>query len=349
MNIQSIEITPAILKLIAEIDEFKGSWRAYENLAPERLEALRRVATIESVASSTRIEGVKLTDREVENLIMNLKQHQFKTRDEQEVAGYADVMQMIYESFDSISLTENHIKQLHKVLLKYSDKDVRHYGEYKKLSNNVEAFSPEGKSLGIIFETTTPFDTPKEMTDLIAWTNASFADDIYHPLLIIAIFVVRFLAIHPFQDGNGRLSRILTTLLLLRAKYVYVPYSSMESVIEHNKDHYYLALRRTQTTLKTESPLWEPWLLFFFRTLKQQKDNLLQKVGQEEVLMRGLPMLSAQIMELAKNRGRISIAEIIQLTGAKRGTIRSHLIELVRKKLLEQHGKGRATWYTLKR
>ena len=117
------EIPPEILILIGEIDEFKGGWRAYQNLAPERLEALRRVATVESVASSTRIEGVKLTDREVENLLQNLEQRQFSTRDEQEVAGYAEVMQLLFESYTSIPLTENHIKQLHTQLLKNSDKD----------------------------------------------------------------------------------------------------------------------------------------------------------------------------------------------------------------------------------
>ena len=254
MDVIQPHITPEILNLIAEIDEFKGGWRAYQNLAPERLAALRHVATVESVASSTRIEGVKLSDRQVEALLQNLQQGQFSTRDEQEVAGCAEVMQLIFESYSSIPLTENHIKQLHSLLLRYSDKDHRHRGAYKTLANNIAAFDANGHALGVIFETTSPFDTPLQMQDLVEWVNQAFKDQILHPLLIIAIFTVRFLAIHPFQDGNGRLSRILTTLLLLKAGYVYIPYSSLESVIENNKDGYYLALHRTQATLNQEQP-----------------------------------------------------------------------------------------------
>src|SRR5690606_36903546 len=149
---------------------------------------------------------------------------------------------------------ENFIKQLHSMLLQYSSKDQRHRGEYKSLSNNVEAFDPNGESLGIVFQTASPFDTPAKMTELVLWTRESLEDKSLHALLVIAIFTVIFLAIHPFQDGNGRLSRVLTTLLLLRAGYAYVPYSSLESIIEESKDSYYLALRRTQGTLDSDAP-----------------------------------------------------------------------------------------------
>jgi Fic family protein len=248
-EIRDITITPEILKLIAEIDEFKGRWKVMESVAPEKLTSLRRIATIESVGSSTRIEGAKLSDREVEKLLSGVKAKTFASRDEQEVAGYADAMDMVFESFESITITENHIKQLHGVLLKYSSKDQEHRGHYKKVPNHVEAFGPDGKSLGIVFETATPFETPGWMKELVNWFNESVSEETHHPLILIGIFIVVFLAIHPFKDGNGRLSRVLTTLLLLRAGYGYVPYSSMESVIEANKDNYYPALRRTQRTI----------------------------------------------------------------------------------------------------
>lgn len=347
MDVIQPHITPEILNLIAEIDEFKGGWRAYQNLAPERLAALRHVATVESVASSTRIEGVKLSDRQVEALLQNLQQGQFSTRDEQEVAGYAEVMQLIFESYSSIPLTENHIKQLHSLLLRYSDKDHRHRGAYKTLANNIAAFDANGHALGVIFETTSPFDTPLQMQDLVEWANQAFKDQILHPLLIIAIFTVRFLAIHPFQDGNGRLSRILTTLLLLKAGYVYVPYSSLESVIENNKDGYYLALHRTQATLNQEQPQWQAWLTFFLRSMKKQKDNLLKKVERERHFLQALPQLAIDILELIKTNGRITTAEIIMATQANRATVRKRLEDLVRSNLILQHGKGKGTWYSL--
>lgn len=347
MDVIQPHITPEILNLIAEIDEFKGGWRAYQNLAPERLAALRHVATVESVASSTRIEGVKLSDRQVEALLQNLQQGQFSTRDEQEVAGCAEVMQLIFESYSSIPLTENHIKQLHSLLLRYSDKDHRHRGAYKTLANNIAAFDANGHALGVIFETTSPFDTPLQMQDLVEWANQAFKDQILHPLLIIAIFTVRFLAIHPFQDGNGRLSRILTTLLLLKAGYVYIPYSSLESVIENNKDGYYLALHRTQATLNQEQPQWQAWLTFFLRSMKKQKDNLLKKVERERHFLQALPQLAIDILELIKTNGRITTAEIIMATQANRATVRKRLEDLVRSNLILQHGKGKGTWYSL--
>lgn len=235
IKINHLKISPDTLNIIAQIDEFKGAWRALGTLAPERLNALRRVATIESIGSSTRIEGSKLEDREVEQLLSNLKIKSFNTRDEQEVAGYAEIMELIFQSWENIPLTENHIKQLHRDLLIYSQKDERHRGEYKTLSNSVAAFDENGKKIGIVFETATPFETPRLMTALVNWHNQAQAEKQLHPLLIIGIFIVVFLEIHPFQDGNGHLSRILTALLLLQAGYAYVPYSSLESVIEQRR------------------------------------------------------------------------------------------------------------------
>ena len=229
LRTDTLQITPEILNLIAQIDEFKGAWRALGTLAPDRLSALRRVATIESIGSSTRIEGSKLSNREVERLLSNLAIQSFKTRDEQEVAGYAELMNLVFSSWQDIPFSENHIKQLHQILLRHSEKDARHRGHYKTNSNSVAAFDENGKQIGIVFETATPFNTPFLMEELVTWVKDEREKAQLHPLLIIAIFVVVFLGIHPFQDGNGRLSRVLTTLLLLQAGYTYVPYSSLES------------------------------------------------------------------------------------------------------------------------
>ena len=190
LKTDTIQITPELLALIAEIDEFKGAWRALGTLAPERLKALRRIATIESIGSSTRIEGSQLTDREVEHLLADLQIRKFDTRDEQEVAGYAEVMETIFQAWPEIPVSENHIRQLHRDLLRYSVKDERHRGAYKTLSNNVVAFDEEGKQIGIVFETATPFDTPRRMAELVAWLNEARELGRLHPLLIVAVFVV---------------------------------------------------------------------------------------------------------------------------------------------------------------
>ena len=348
LRTDTLQITPEILSLIARIDEFKGAWRALGALAPDRLSALRRVATIESIGSSTRIEGSRLSNREVEQLLSNLEIKSFATRDEQEVAGYAELMDLVFSSWQDIPLTENHIKQLHQILLRYSEKDAWHRGKYKTNSNSVAAFDKTGAQIGIVFQTATPFDTPRLMAELVTWVNQEREAAHLHPLLIIALCVVMFLEIHPFQDGNGRLSRVLTTLLLLQAGYAYVPYSSLESVVEQSKDAYYLALRQTQGTIRTETPNWQPWLMFFLRSLAEQMRRLENKVAREKIVLAAMPELSLQIVEFAREHGRVTIGEAIKLTGASRNTLKQHFRALVERRTLSQHGSGRGVWYGLK-
>jgi Fic family protein len=344
MDTIQIEISPDILRLVAAIDEFKGEWRALQNIAPDRLSLLRKVATIESVGSSTRIEGAKLTDGEVERLLSGVGMARFRSRDEEEVTGYAESMNLVFESYADIALDENHIRQLHQLLLKYSSKDARHRGEYKKLPNDVAAFDAEGKNMGVVFETATPFDTPRMMTDLVEWFNRETRAGRHHILILIAVFVVRFLAIHPFQDGNGRLSRILTTLCLLKAGYHYVPYSSLERIVEENKDRYYLSLRRAQSTLYVDNTRLGDWLLFFLQSLKTQTEVLSRKLEREKSLMK-TPKLSQDILAMARERGRVTVRDICTVTGANRNTVKVHLRDLVEQMLLVQEGKGKGTWY----
>ncbi len=344
-RIASISITAQLLGIVTELDEFKGRWETLGKLAPDRLLTLRRVATIESVGSSTRIEGVRLSDYEVEALLANLEIQSFRTRDEEEVAGYAEAMNTIYDAWQHIPFTESHIKQIHGILLKYSSKDMRHRGEYKKFPNNVEAFDATGKSLGVVFETALPFDTPKLMEDLVAWSARSLRNRDSHPLLTIAFFIVHFLAIHPFQDGNGRLSRILTTLLLLQCGYHYTPYSSLERIVEENKDGYYRTLRTSQRNIRTEQENLDDWVGFFLSVLKKQKDVLLAKIEQEQLLER-LPLLSERLLLLVKERGRLTMSDAVALLEMSRNTVKVHLRRLVQQGYLVQHGTGKGTWYS---
>lgn len=314
------------------------------------------MAAIESVGSSTRIEGVKLTNSQIEALLRGVKTYSFRSRDEQEVAGYAELMEMIFTSYEDIPISENHIKQLHSALLKYSTKDARHRGEYKKFANSVEVFGPDGKSTGVVFYTASPFDTPQLMKELIAWVNDQIALKELHPLLVIAVFVVVFLHIHPFQDGNGRLSRALATLLLLQVGYSYTPYSSFERVIEENKEAYYLALRRGQSELevlntKTKNKIKpggiNDWLTFFLKSMQKQKAALEAKMKYELVTNK-IPPLSLQIIELIKNHGSISIGEAATTTGANRNTLKLHFRNLVNNGYLAKEGVGRGLRYRIR-
>ncbi len=344
----TLVITSTILARISEIDEFKGAWQALGTLAPERLAALRRVATIESIGSSTRIEGSKLSDQEVQRLLSNLEIKTFDTRDEQEVVGYSEVMETVFEAWDHITISENHILQLHRDLLKHSDKDERHRGAYKTSTNSVAAFDDTGAQIGIVFETATPFDTPRLMTELFSWYNGAAQKRDMHPLIAIGIFVVVFLEIHPFQDGNGRLSRVLTTLLLLRAGYAYVPYSSLESVIEQSKEGYYLALRQTQGTIRSAEPDWTPWLEFFLNALQKQMSRLRARVEREKLMMGAMPELAAKLYELTREHGRLTMADAVKLTGANRNTLKQHFRALVHDGHLELHGQARGAWYSVR-
>jgi Fic family protein len=253
----------------------------------------------------------------------------------------------VFTSWQDIRLTENHIKQLHRDLLVYSEKDARHRGNYKTSSNSVAAFGENGAQIGVVFETATPFDTPRLMTELVTWIQEERGPERLHPLLLIGLWVVVFLEIHPFEDGNGRLSRVLTTLLLLQAGYAYVPYSSLESVIEQNKEAYYLALRQTQATIRTDAPNWQPWLLFFLRSLAEQVRRLNKKVEREKLVLAPLPELSLQIVEFAREHGRVTMGDLIRLSGASRNTLKQHFRALVEQGHLNQHGSGRGVWYEL--
>ena len=338
-------ITPEMLRLIAELDEFKGQWRMMRSLSPEKLTGLRKVATIESVGSSTRIEGSKLTNRQVEDLLGRLHITEFQTRDEQEVAGYAYVMDQVFDAFGQIPVTENMIGQLHRDLLRYSTKDERHRGHYKTVPNHVAAFDADGKEIGIVFQTTSPFDTPRAMESLVAWFTKADRERSLHPLLLIGSLIVVFLAIHPFQDGNGRLSRVLTTLMLLRAGYAHVPFSSLESVIEATKEGYCRALRRTQTTLALEQPDWEAWLLFFLHSLTKQKDTLARQISLEASRPEDLHPLAQKIAALLPDHETLTLSQIVTLTGGKPSTIKLRLKELVTKGYLVPKGQGRGAYY----
>ena len=350
-NMTDITITPDMLKKIAEIDTFNGSWNSGGiKIKPDKLKAMKRIATIESIGSSNRIEGNKLNDTEVETVFNHINKKSFQTRDEQEVAGYADLLSTIFENYKEINLSENYIRQLHKILLSYTDKDERHRGEYKKDSNRVAAFDANGNEIGTIFETATPFDTPRLMQELVDWTNINFKDSYFHPIITIGVFVVHFLSIHPFTDGNGRLSRALTTMLMLQNGYNYMPYASMESIIEASKDAYYRALRGTQKTIWTGKVNYEPWLTFFITSLAKQKRHLEDKIAKAlKADTTRISKAEQAVLDLFEDKTNWSVSEMAEALSKNSETVKKTVQNLVKKDLLEKQGSTKGTYYILKR
>lgn len=342
-NINNIKINISMLSMIAEIEKFNGSWNTIEKVAFNRLKSLKKITTIESIGSSNRIEGNKLTDREIDCILSQLDKQSFRTRDEQEIIGYAKVMNFIFDNYKDIPLTENYIKQMHKMLLEQLDKDEKHRGEYKKISNSIMAFDENNKAIGMIFETATPFETPLKMQELIEWTKNNLEEKFLHPLIVIAVFIVEFLAIHPFQDGNGRLSRILTNLLLLKNGYSYIFYSSLESIIELNKSEYYRTLRETQKTLKTDNVNYEPWFMFFLKILLQQKRNLENKLPKENEIV--LSQTANNILQLFEMQNNITVSDVVEKLNLNINTAKKSIKMLVNKGYIVKHGTTKGAWY----
>jgi Fic family protein len=339
-------ITPDILSKIAKIDEIKGRWTEGVNLSPQLLGRLKKSVLITSSGASTRIEGARLSDEDVENFIKGLNINKFRDRDTQEVKGYYELLENVFNAWQTIPFNESSIKHLHNELLKYADKDVRHRGDYKKIENDVAIVGSDGKQIGVVFQTTRAYLVPKEMQELMQWAQSAFEEKKYHPLLICAGFIVEFLKIHPFQDGNGRLSRILTNLLLLKHGYGFAPYISQEKLIEDNKSEYYLALRKSQKTLAGEDADIIAWLEFFLKILEIQAQSAMQLLSSEniETLLSPKQLLVWDYFLGAKEA---TIGEIVKNTKVIRPTVNQSLKKLLALKKITKFGLGRATRYRI--
>ena len=340
-----IKITPEILQKISKIDEFKGLWQGGINLAPQILARLKRSVIITSTGSSTRIEGSNMNDEEVERLLAGLKLKKPKGRDAEEVAGYADLLGRIFDNYKTFKITEGQILQFHKILLHFSEKDKIHKGKYKNKDNVVVAKNKDGQEI-VLFRPTPPYLVKKEMDDVLFWINEMLKNGEMHPLLVTANFIFEFLAIHPFDDGNGRLSRALTNLLLLQSGYSYVPYVSLEEIIEEKQSEYYMSLRQTQKLHKTESEDISAWVIFLLDALIEQTNrakNLLNKNQPENIMS----LKQLEVWNLFKNTETLSVKEISEKLENEIPlvTIKQALSRLVSLKLIERIGLGRSTRY----
>lgn len=336
-----------ILQLISYIDGFKGKWNIVENKENRYLKELRKIATIESIGSSTRIEGATLTDKEVQELLNDIKITKLKSRDEQEVIGYYKVLELIYDNYSDIRLSESYIKQLHQMLLKYSNKDERHRGTYKFLSNKVVASYPTGEQR-TIFATTEPALVAGEMQELVEWTNEQLEQKSIHQLIVVGSFIYDFLSIHPFQDGNGRLSRLLTTLCLLQNDYAFIQYISFENHIEQHEKAYYEALMDGQKNRGTDNERIDLWLIFFLESLKTLTEKLEQKY--EVFKSKGGYLNDRQklIKDFIKDHQPIKISDLAkQFPEIGLSTLKKDLQYLRDEQVLTMIGKGKGTVYVL--
>ena len=335
---------PHIVALLAEIDGIRGEFKSGLRMTPQAITSLKQSVLITSAGASTRIEGAKLTDEEVEKVMQGLAVSKFADRDTQEVQGYLEVLQNVFDSFQTLPLRESVITSLHNQLLKYSNKDDTHRGGYKKKENTVGVLGPDGRVAQIMFETTPAFLTAKEMQELVDWTTDAFEKNRFHPLLLIANFVVEFLKIHPFEDGNGRLSRVLTNLLLLRSGYQFVQYVSHEQIVERRKDEYYLALRKSQETFKTEHDTIVPWLNFFLSVVKEQATKALSYL-QDEKVEDTLSPKQYEVWKYLSSVGEAAPGDIAKATGVVGVTVSQALERLIELGLVKRVGRGRGTRY----
>lgn len=342
------EIIEEVYSLIAEIDSVKNSFSLSNNLLEQTVKRLTSSLIITSAGASNRIEGNKLNDDQIEKLYQKMNIKKFKTRDEQEVVGYIEILQEILADYQNMKISESLILGFHDQMLKYSEKDSRHKGEYKIGSNRVEAKDQSGNLIGVIFNPTPPHLVKKEMQELIQWYDFCQSQKQNHPLILIANFIFEYLAIHPFQDGNGRTSRLLTNLLLLQSGYSFTNIVSHEKFIENDKANYYLALNKTQKSWKNKNEDISHWLLFFLKIVNNQAKTALNILQNEETDN----LLSKKQVELldwalSLNLKEFSRKDAIAATNFPARTVESIIKKLVILKKLKKIGEGKGTRYKI--
>lgn len=340
--IGKIKIKPEWTNQLSEIDTFKGYWNHVSEMSNRAIFELKKVAKIDSIGSSTRIEGGTLSNEEIDTLLMGIEDKSFLNRDEKEVWGYSKAIDMIFESFSEIKISENVIKQFHKILME----DVGYgVGAYKKQDNTSQAFDKEGKSVGVLLETTSAFNTPKEMSELIKWFEEEKEQETLHPILLVSLFILQFLSIHPFQDGNGRLSRILTTLLLLQFGYGFVAYCSFESIIEKNKKDYYKVLNTPQRRDPSGAYDCNVWVLFFMDCMLKQKNILKDYLNKTNTSTFDLNATENLILNYVPRGIIFRNNDLVVQLSLKSSTVKLNLKKLVDKGFLKRFGIGKGTGY----
>lgn len=339
-------LVESIYALIARIDAVRHSLDINLFWGGQVLDRLTRSVIITSTGASNRIEGNRLSNIEVENLYKKMHIKEFKTRDEQEIVGYVECLERIFEYYNDMPITESTILGLHHAMMAYSEKDAHHRGQYKTGSNRVEARDHRGAIVGIVFDPAPPWLVQKEMSELTGWYAWAVSQKKKHPLILVANLVFEYLAIHPFQDGNGRTSRLLTNLALLQNDYFFTKIVSHESIIESIKIDYYIALNKTQSTWKKEQEDMAPWVMFFLRVVHEQAQKALELLKEDHTEH----LLSEKQLALLRwaqnNRRAFSRKDAVEELGFPPRTVESIIIKLEKLGKIKRAGQGRATRYT---
>jgi Fic family protein len=344
--LHDLAIDHRVLNLVASLDEYKGRWPSILRQVPDRQQAMLAArATVESVGSSTRMEGSRMPDHEVDRFLFGPDPRPPTSTDERAVAGYAEALEMVYDAVGGETLDTDFVRRLHGAVTWYSDTAGAERWEYRKASLRVPVFDAGGRPAGTLFQACPPARIRNRMEDLVRWCSGDLDSDTFHPLLVTSVFVAQLVVIHPFTEASGRLARLLATWMLMRAGYSHLPYASLERVLEESRTSHHRVLGRAARTGENGRAGLGEWVAFFLQALAAQRDELLRRIEGQHRKSR-LPELSVRLIDLAREAGRLTMSRAVDHTGANRNTIKVHLRQLVAQGRLLRHGGGRGTWYT---
>lgn len=327
-----------ILGLIAAIYKFAGKQELYLKQRPDELEKLVEIAKIQSTEASNAIEGIVTTNTRIKQLVEEKTTP--KNRDEEEIAGYRDVLNIIHESFDTIPITQNYILQLHKILCSHMNNPLA--GRTKTVQNYISATYPDGRT-EVLFTPLAPFETPEALDRICEEYNKVIGNYEVEPLLAIPIFIHDFLCIHPFNDGNGRMSRLLTTLLLYRSGFYVGKYISLEAKIAKNKDLYYEALGRSQDGWHEGEEDAVPFIKYLLGTILAAYKDFEDRF---EIVEEKLPAIEMVRKATQQRIGKFNKQDIRELcTALSVSSIEGSLRKLVAEGELRREGRGKSTFY----
>ena len=327
-----------IINYLTQIHEEKGKQQLLLKQKAEELEKLVIIAKIQSTESSNEIEGIRTTNTRLKQLVNERTSP--KNRAEEEIAGYRDALKIVHENFDSILVTPNFILQLHKVLLSHTS--ISYGGKYKSVQNYINAINEKGESY-TLFTPLSPLETPIAMQELCDEYNRALGEGVVDPLLLIPLFIHDFLCIHPFIDGNGRMSRLLTTLLLYRSGYYVGKYISLEAKIAKNKDLYYRALYDSQIGWYENKDDATPFIKYVLSTIISAYNDLEERV---ELVSVKRPSIEVVRMAINFKLGKFTKSDILELVPSLSSTsIERSLKELCDLGEIRKEGVGKSTYY----
>lgn len=328
-----------LLGLVAQLHEYKGRQEMYLRQKPADLDRLIEIAKIQSTEASNEIEGIRTTNTRLKQLVQDKTTPH--NRDEQEIMGYRDVLNTIHENYEYIPVRSSYILQLHRDLYRYSEKSIG--GQFKNSQNFISAVDANGRAF-ILFEPLPPYETPAAIDSICENYNRVSAAQEIDDLILIPVFIHDLLCIHPFNDGNGRMSRLLTTLLLYRAGYVIGRYISLESKIAQNKDLYYATLEQCQTGWHENQEDPTPFIKYLLRIILAAYRDFEERID----IVGGRQNAVAIVRRAVSGRiGKFTKSELLELCPTiSRTSVEGALRQLIKEGAISRHGSGRATFYT---